>query len=145
MPSQRRWTARFCSKKCRGRAYRAKHEERSVILASVPTGTIGAIAELVVAADLLRKGYEVFRAQSPSCSCDLVILKDDKLLRVEVRTGYRLTSGLSWPKKNFRADIFAVVVHSTNAIYYEPDLISIETGAMNGEAAEPTELVGNGA
>jgi len=37
--------------------------------------TVGAMAELCVAADLLRHGFEVFRAVSPHSTCDLAVLK----------------------------------------------------------------------
>lgn len=59
----------------------------------LPTGTVGAINELRVSVDLMARGYAVFRALSPSCPCDLAILKDDNLIRVEVKTGYRLCNG----------------------------------------------------
>ena len=49
------------------------------------TPTVGALAELMVAVDLMRRGYEVFRALSPSASCDLAILGTSGLRRVEVR------------------------------------------------------------
>jgi hypothetical protein len=76
-------------------------------------GTVGAIGELIVSADLLQKGYEVFRALSPSSSCDLAILtKEKKLIRVEVKTGYRtkMTGRLGCAKPdNARFDILAIV------------------------------------
>ena len=77
---------RYCSKSCR-----VKHEckWKSSGIKGVCAGTVGAIAELVVSTDLLKRGFAVFRALSPSCSCDLVILKSNKLLRLEVKTGYR--------------------------------------------------------
>ena len=56
--------------------------------------TKGAISELKVASDLLRKGYSVFRALSPGASCDLVIICPDNLLkRVEVRSAVKYTNG----------------------------------------------------
>lgn len=75
----------------------------------------------MVAADLLAKGYEVFRAVSPSCSCDLAILRDGKLTRVEVRTGYRNghTGAMVYARKH-RAEIVAVAIG--NEIVYEPEL-----------------------
>ena len=80
--------------------------------------------ELKVSYDLLKKGYEVFRAQSPSCSCDLLILDKGKPMRVEVRTGYRLKSGaLSYPSNRLSSekyDVMAVV--TDNEIIYIPEL-----------------------
>lgn len=55
----------------------------------VSIGTLGAISELRVAADLMtRPGVSVFRALSPNSPCDLVLMKDaNYLVRVEVTTG----------------------------------------------------------
>lgn len=91
----------------------------------LPTGTAGTISELLVGVDLLKRGYEVFRALSPSCSCDLSILKDGCLLRVEVKTGYRngATGNVitTTPKDRDHFDIFAIVIRGEEIIY-EPEL-----------------------
>jgi len=53
------------------------------------TGTIGAINELYVSSDLMARGLSVFRALSPSCKCDLIVmLHNGDLKRVEVKTGH---------------------------------------------------------
>ena len=75
--------------------------------------TVGAIGELRVCADLLAKGDKVFRSVSASCSCDLVIIRNGILLRVEVKTGYiRLdgTYSVSTEARASNADILAVVL-----------------------------------
>ncbi len=54
------------------------------------TSDRGAISELAVAVDLMYRGFEVFRALSPASSCDLIIYRDGKALRVEVKTDRRL-------------------------------------------------------
>jgi hypothetical protein len=83
---------------------------------------VGAIGELIVAADLLKKGYHVFRSCSPSCPCDLAILKDEKLFRVEVKTTQysRPNSGDSLRKKyEAKGNTFDVFAHvSKDGIYY---------------------------
>lgn len=84
----------------------------------MPTGTVGAISELVVAVDLLRKGYEVFRALSVNASCDLAIIKDGVLLRIEVRTAHTNKNGAWGSNPKHRADILAQVVG--NEIKYTP-------------------------
>lgn len=56
---------------------------------AIPTGSVGAMNEMLVAADLLRRGYEVFRAVSPCAPCDLLVLSGALLLRVEVRSTVR--------------------------------------------------------
>lgn len=114
----------FCSNPCRRHAWFKenyipsphKHLDRA---------NTGAISELRVAVDLLSKNFEVFRALSPHCSCDLAVLKDGKLLRIEVRTGRAAGNGKSmfWtkPKKDkTRYDIFAVVLE--DRILYTPQL-----------------------
>lgn len=105
---------RFCSNECRELAY--KHP-----FSGLSTGTVGAAGELLATVDMIAKGYEVFRAVSPSTSCDLIALKDGKLYRVEVRTGLPSTNGtINYPKKNIRADMVAIVSHQkdkTQIIY----------------------------
>lgn len=108
--------AKYCSDLCKvarqKEQWREQNERPEIRIAS---GTVGAIGELRAAAELLSKGYEVFRAVSQSCSCDLAILKDDELLRVEVRTGFYSPNGkLSYNRGRDRAssakyDVMAVV------------------------------------
>ena len=59
----------------------------------LPSSTLGALSESRACADLLRLGYEVFRAVSPAATCDLVIMKKDRLLRAEVKPSYYLRDG----------------------------------------------------
>lgn len=58
-----------------------------------PTGVTGAIAELKVAAVLMERGWEVFRALAPHAGCDLVAIKGSKMWLIEVRTGYESKDG----------------------------------------------------
>lgn len=106
----------------------------------------GALAELLVAADLMARGYEVFRAVSPSASCDLTALKDGLSLRVEVRTGRRMPGGgLGYLRARLRADVVAVYVHAEQTTYYvsvttiPSDLLSISST----EAIRPPEGPGD--
>ena len=114
---------RFCGQSCSSKFHnRRRYGDRAFGAPNVPSGTVGAISELIVSADLLSKGYEVFRALSQNCSCDLAILRNGKLLRIEVRTGYKdLISGkVLTPKRSFRADILATV--AGGQCYYAPPL-----------------------
>lgn len=92
------------------------------------THTVGAIGELRVSVDLLRLGYEVFRAISATASCDLAVLQNGRLLRVEVRTGYesrhsgKITGNF---EKQFRADILAIAL--PDRIVYRPPLEGFRT------------------
>jgi hypothetical protein len=70
---------------------------------------------------LLLKGFEVFRAVSSACSCDLAILKEGMLKRIEVRTGRRCTNGkIYWPVKTEveNYDVLAIVL--PDEIIYKP-------------------------
>lgn len=86
-------------------------------------GDVGAWGELVVSADLMRRGYCVFRAFSPSCPCDLIAMRDGKLLRVEVTKGRRYVKGGSHfiPHPAERYDLLAVVFHD-GVIEYAPQI-----------------------
>jgi hypothetical protein len=115
--------AMFCSNRCRTAHYK---QQIGTLGSGLPSGTTGAIGELVVAIDLLRRGYEVFRALSPSCSCDLAIIRDRNLVRVEVRTAYlnKLTGSiLRNGVDSAKHDLLAlVIVNDGSRILYEPEL-----------------------
>lgn len=97
-------------------------------------GSIGAASELIVATDLLRLGFEVYRSVSPQAGCDLLVVKPDakkgsvygKTFRVEVKTGHR--SGLNNDRLNIsgkpdkaKYDVLAVVVNKE--VVYSPDIL----------------------
>lgn len=91
--------------------------------APVASATTGAISEYIVVVDLLRRGYNVFRAASPACSCDLVVLLSTGIKRIEVRTAYTSVSTgvLTAPigqHDHGRFDILALVYHGTRIAYY---------------------------
>src|SRR5207244_171702 len=75
---------KYCSRLCQMN-YFDKISGRTCTGLGLPSSTVGAISELRVACDLLEKKYEVFRAISAACSCDLAVLKNGKLLRIEVK------------------------------------------------------------
>ena len=121
--SQNYWGKKYCDS-CRNKVLKSGGSLGEY--PNVNTGTVGAISELKVAIDLMSKGYKVFRALSPMCSCDLAVLKDKTLLRVEVTTGhfnghYSSNKTLSYDRhdpKNF--DIIAVV--TSQGILYKPEV-----------------------
>jgi hypothetical protein len=121
--STNRLDKKYCSKPCQDKA----KDDRCILqpaydINNTSTNTTGAISELEVSADLLKKGYEVFRAVSPSCSCDLIAHKNGKLLKIEVRTGSInvVTKTKLVNRSNFRADILAAVYSS--GVEYDPSL-----------------------
>jgi hypothetical protein len=120
----RRTTAVYCSDLCR------KRSKISVtVYPGVTTGTAGAISELRAACDLMRSGYPTFRALSPSCPCDLIVLTMLGPVRIEVRTqcvGVKSTY-LKSSKDKGRQDVFAFV--GDTEITYDPALPPPPTGA----------------
>jgi hypothetical protein len=113
--------AKWCDPSC-ANEYRKKLYAGQNTIWNIASGTVGAINELRVSVDLLVKGYAVFRALSPACPCDLVVLYDGRVFRVEVTTGHRSVGGnIQYPKKdNTRYDVLAVVVQ--DAIVYSTDV-----------------------
>ena len=118
-------TQKYCDIICRREYDRRRYHTISSSLRNIPTGTVGAISELRVATDLLGKGYNVFRSISPSCPCDIVVLRGSQLLRIEVKTAYRGTSGKLYKAsiRNSGFDILAQVL--PNEIIYEPPMEDI--------------------
>jgi ribosomal protein S27AE len=87
---------------------------------AVSKNTLGAVNELRASADLLLRGFEVFRSVSPSCSCDLIAMRKGITLRVEVRTGYRHPNGNTYVCKHGVHDVIAACFK--NEIVYSPHL-----------------------
>lgn len=111
---------RFCSRQCRSENRERELVHRPEWVEGKSAGTIGAVGELKVSADLMARGYEVFRALSPACSCDLAIIANGQLFRVEVRTGVQYPNGRLHYRRNLdgsRHDIMAVVLHDGDITY----------------------------
>lgn len=109
---------KYCSPRCR-KDVAVKPGQFSTLMS---TGMRGAVGELTVSADLINKGYEVFRSVSQCASCDLIALRDGVAVRVEVRTAaiYKPTGKLCYSIINpDKADVGALV--TINGItYIEP-------------------------
>lgn len=126
IPAARRLRrAVFCSNTCRHAFGAEETKKLNPHRQGLSTGAVGAISELIATIDLMQRGYEVFRAVSPACSCDLAALRDGKLTRVEVRTGTRyMTGSVSYSlaeSEKHRHDVLAVVVDGE--VTYTPDLV----------------------
>lgn len=85
---------------------------------------IGAIAEMIVAVDLMNRGNYVFRAINPNSPCDLVSIgRDGRVSRIEVKTGEVGHRGdvQQCPKiRNVGSfDVLAVVGRSGHIAYVE--------------------------
>ena len=110
----------YCSLEC-DRHY----QEKVPLYPGLSPSSTGALGELRVSIDLMRRGYEVFRALSPSSPCDLIAMKDGKVLRIEVRTARRDGKGNPYfPRKirdQGRQDHFALALQ--DEIVYTPELL----------------------
>lgn len=121
-----KFNQKYCSYECRTLSSKIKYKEFNPdTLKGKTSATTGAISELRVAVDLLAKGYDVFRALSPNCPCDLAILKENKLLRVEVRTAFISITSKIYKTKSQRDDKNNIDVYAwvlPDKITYEPEL-----------------------
>lgn len=85
---------------------------------------IGAAAEMAASADLMRRGFPVYRALSFVSAADLVVDIDGRLQRVQVRAARRRQNGAlayGQPAKPERHDILALVLPD-GQVTYKPDL-----------------------
>jgi hypothetical protein len=130
--------AKWCSDECKS----AQRRRSSPVVA---TGTQGAISELLVSIDLMRRGLPVFRALSQACMCDLMVVVEGRPLRIEVRTGSLSDTnpGRMWTSVSDRDagrfDVLAVVAGLT--ILYLPDLFGANEPGMHLSPAAASRLV----
>lgn len=118
--------AKFCSDKCRKMTAR----ERSGVslmdkYPKMKRLSVWKMSELIVCADLMQKGFDVFIAASPSSYCDLIAKKEDGVLyEVEVRTGYITQGGSTAFARSLRdtANIYGVYFRDGRIIYYDKSL-----------------------
>lgn len=113
-------TRKYCSGKCRSEAYFGKPPPFSL-----HTGDKGALSEMLACADLLKRGFHVFRAISPSAPCDLIAMKGTRLIRVEVTTVRRATTGVHYNHKRHKSekyDVLAFVILGEDIVEYEPSI-----------------------
>lgn len=82
----------------------------------------GTICELLTAADLMARGYQVFLPVIASKGHDIIASKDGRLITVEVRAASRRADcGLSFGKKpDCMSDHYALVVTGEPVIYEPP-------------------------
>lgn len=107
---------KFCSKHCRKSYYKQFISRRNK--SDLSTGVKGAIGELAVSQRLLLDGWEVFRALSPACSCDLIIQKNGRLHRLEVRSAEIYKNEIHASTYNIRADVIASVLYNPIEVHF---------------------------
>jgi hypothetical protein len=102
--------------------------------APISTAVKAAMHALLVAADLLRQGFAVFRKPGWATPCDLVIVQGRRCWRVATRTvGYSTlprSRGQIYPKQPPDPERFDVVayVRPDGVIRYEPPLERLRDG-----------------
>jgi hypothetical protein len=96
----------------------------------------GDLAELMVAADLRRRGFKVAIPFGEDCDFDLVLIRNDRLDRVQVKyaesdgivvkvrcSSHSLTNGRIRKTKRYTAktiDLLAVYDHTSSRCFYVP-------------------------
>lgn len=112
----------YCEPSCRVSSTREKllYFDTLSRKLGISGGSVGAINELRVSCDLMMRGFYVFRNLSPNGPCDLLILKNDEIKMVEVKTGYENGNNVTCPKAPRNTfDILAVATPS-QIVYYPP-------------------------
>lgn len=85
----------------------------------VRSNRVGAASELIVCSNLLRQGWDVFRAVNSDSPFDLVAVRGKTILRVEVRTSLSAVGALTCDKRG-EYDIIAIV--RNQIVRYLPEL-----------------------
>ena len=108
----------FCTNDCRNKRQNEQYQQFKN--PQLTTGTKGAFRELIVAADLMSKGIEIYRAMSPSSSCDLVAKHRELFYGVEVKTAVlrRNIQGIIISDQKLRSPILVGVCGLENELYY---------------------------
>lgn len=98
-------------------------------------GDTGAMGELIIAADLIKQGWDVFRNLSPNGPVDLIAFRDGDIRCVQVKTCPTKAIPSLRAKMGDYCDALAVVLPSGNIEYYPhpsivPDFCP-ETGTID--------------
>lgn len=115
--------ARYCCRAC-SQEYNLRKYHATAPRWGLPTPVIAAMSELVCATDLMRLGWDVYRAVAWTASCDIVAIKGNTVLRVEVRTAAVLKDDKLTSAKNGRYDVLARVWY--DEVEYAPPLEELE-------------------
>lgn len=83
----------FCTTDCRKKTEQKRHMAGAPLRGVVPTKNMGAYTEMRVIMDLFKRGYEVYRAVSPSCTGDIVCETKEGLIKIDAVTGYANKNG----------------------------------------------------
>lgn len=98
-------------------------EIRALLNCNNRPGHVGAASELVVCVDLMRRGWDVFRSESPQNNFDIVASKGPVMLRIEVRTAAKIKGKLTAATHGYY-DILAIVRGFD--LLYKPELPEVD-------------------
>lgn len=113
----------YCSAKCREARVTRKWLDgvRGLKLARISAGVL---CELIVTADLYSRGWEIFKPFSHAACCDLIAIRGEDVLRMEVKAGYRIGNRQSRAKgtvrPNQKFDCLAIVCDDHDITYQPP-------------------------
>jgi hypothetical protein len=88
----------------------------------------GKLSEIYVYVDLIRRGYEVYPSLCHTASCDIVAIKDGKIIKIEVRSARRRKNGnieFMRPRQIARFDVLALVLNTGEVEYRSTTGITI--------------------
>lgn len=89
----------------------------------ISSATVGSVSELLVAADLLARGWHVYMPVMHSRGHDVIATKGSAIVTVEVRSAHRNVSGkLIYAKKPECASSHFGLVVTGEKVWYEPEL-----------------------
>lgn len=93
------------------------------IMAKVNHSVAGTISELLVAADLMARGWQVFLPVIASRGHDVIATKDGKIATFEVRSAHRNATGtIKFARKaDCLSDYYGLVI-TGEPVAYEPDI-----------------------
>lgn len=89
------------------------------IVSSLNTTTTGTIAEILAAADLMSRGWQVYIPLVRHRGHDLICSKGTRLMTVEVRSAHRgITNNLVFGRKNTdKSETYALVITGEQVVY----------------------------
>lgn len=126
-----------CSKGCGHERFLAVHATPEVAPDRLGSALRrGEIAEILVVAELLSLGFEIFRPATYNASCDIIAIRDGKLTRIEVRASRPYCGGVTfgrYKRDTGRSDLYAVVTPWR-------DVLFIPHGAIKSHRVQPEQL-----
>jgi hypothetical protein len=111
---------KFCNDSCRKKNELIKTGRAVTDGYKLSGNMVGAISELHIINDLLKKGFAVFRQISMSNMFDIVAIRDHETYFIEARTGYISDAGkITYPPKiHPKANLFGICIRNGWEVKY---------------------------